>query len=619
MPLPAGSALASADRKVIVGVRLAAVEARTADDALLVPEDRARFTVRLTADVPVTVGEPLCLGINPEPLSYFDPETGAALGEPAAEASPPVYCSYPRRSRLGPGAIGETTMRVRLRGLFVAVVAALGLLASSVTGVVPAAARPATPAEVLAPPQEGDVPDIGAAGWVKVFHDDFNQGAIDESVWHVRDDLWNGWNSRDAVRIEPDPGQSGDGMLTLTTYTQNGRHYKGIVRTANASSGEGFQSANFVSAYGYIEARVKLHTAPKTWNAFWLLPAHSTHAGPLGDPWNAGPEIDIFEIGNPNEGDGTGPSPEGPPDGNCDWQTLRYPCMELAGGTLHTGGFDEDHGPVSWSTHWTGPSPEADFINYGLLWTPDGYRMYRNGVEVFHSNEALTYMPEQLILSQHLRQWDYPDYGSLATSPYKMSVDYVNVWQRPISEIPNRTVAANSTLAIPFSVSDYYSTASGTTVTEPAVGSVTVSATSSSQSIVRNQQIVVTGNGPNTGQGNLLNPGFEGLGSWAVSGAEPPTSSTAKKRSGNSSLQLTKGGSRAEQTIPGLQPDTTYVLGGFQNIEVDWTDTNSNGKVDPGEPIADGEAAFDLGIADVDTSAGAAGSQTVSIRSSRSA
>jgi multiple sugar transport system ATP-binding protein len=57
----------------------AAFDAQSADDALLVPEEKARFTVRLPADVPVSVGEPLRLGVNPERLYAFDQETGAAL------------------------------------------------------------------------------------------------------------------------------------------------------------------------------------------------------------------------------------------------------------------------------------------------------------------------------------------------------------------------------------------------------------------------------------------------------------------------------------------------------------------------------------------------------------
>jgi multiple sugar transport system ATP-binding protein len=57
----------------------AAVDASASDDALLVPEDKARFTARLPADAPVTIGEPLELAINTDRLHFFDPETGSAL------------------------------------------------------------------------------------------------------------------------------------------------------------------------------------------------------------------------------------------------------------------------------------------------------------------------------------------------------------------------------------------------------------------------------------------------------------------------------------------------------------------------------------------------------------
>jgi multiple sugar transport system ATP-binding protein len=124
VPLPADSPLAGADRPVILGVRptgfspasdngwpvldavpsvveelgderyvvfdidaprvdtdatRAAVAARADDDALLLPEDRARFTVRLPTDVAVAVGKPLSLGISPERLYFFDPDSGDSL------------------------------------------------------------------------------------------------------------------------------------------------------------------------------------------------------------------------------------------------------------------------------------------------------------------------------------------------------------------------------------------------------------------------------------------------------------------------------------------------------------------------------------------------------------
>jgi multiple sugar transport system ATP-binding protein len=125
VPLPEGSSLAKAERQTILGVRptafsagevsgwpklsvkpavvedlgderyvifdldaprvdteatRAAYSARTADDALLVPdEERARFTIRLPADAEVTVGEPLTVSLDPRRLYFFDPDSGDAL------------------------------------------------------------------------------------------------------------------------------------------------------------------------------------------------------------------------------------------------------------------------------------------------------------------------------------------------------------------------------------------------------------------------------------------------------------------------------------------------------------------------------------------------------------
>ena len=58
----------------------AALDARTADDTLLLAaEERARFTIRLPSDAPVTVGEPLRVSVDPSRLYFFDPDSGASL------------------------------------------------------------------------------------------------------------------------------------------------------------------------------------------------------------------------------------------------------------------------------------------------------------------------------------------------------------------------------------------------------------------------------------------------------------------------------------------------------------------------------------------------------------
>ncbi|HET7502075.1 MAG TPA: ABC transporter ATP-binding protein [Kofleriaceae bacterium] len=123
--LPAGSPLAAADRQVLLGVRptafgpagvagwaqltvtpavieelgderyvlfdldaprvdteatRAAHAARTSDDSSLLPDaTRARFTIRLPSDLPLPIGEPATVSVDPRRLYFFDPETGAAV------------------------------------------------------------------------------------------------------------------------------------------------------------------------------------------------------------------------------------------------------------------------------------------------------------------------------------------------------------------------------------------------------------------------------------------------------------------------------------------------------------------------------------------------------------
>jgi multiple sugar transport system ATP-binding protein len=58
----------------------AALDARSPDEVSLFADARARFTARLPADAPVTIGEPLTVSVDASRLYFFDPATGAALG-----------------------------------------------------------------------------------------------------------------------------------------------------------------------------------------------------------------------------------------------------------------------------------------------------------------------------------------------------------------------------------------------------------------------------------------------------------------------------------------------------------------------------------------------------------
>ena len=50
-----------------------------------------------------------------------------------------------------------------------------------------------------------------------------------------------------------------DGLLTLSTYTEGGRHFTGMIST----------KGKYEARYGYFEARIQWADAPGQWSAFW--------------------------------------------------------------------------------------------------------------------------------------------------------------------------------------------------------------------------------------------------------------------------------------------------------------------------------------------------------------
>jgi beta-glucanase (GH16 family) len=419
--------------------------------------------------------------------------------------------------------------------------------------VAPAGAIPASPeaAESMAAPAQamGSVPNLGDLGWQRVFDENFDGGSLDESLWHIQEGagVSPATNTRDAITVA-------DGKLTINTYTAGGVDYTGEVRTGELGRG-----TTFFAAYGYIEAQINLHTRPGTRSAFWML-SPTWHKSPFGDPAAAGPEFDIMEI--------FGDRPEGINVGK------------------HWDGFDEDH---KRDTEIRTPHPaltvpiqDNDHV-YSLLWTPDGYRAYIDGVEVYRSTDAITYSPEYFILSGYA--FNDGRYGGRPTGGYgakgastnaTMAVEYVRMWQRPISEIPDQTFPANSPVSIPFSVQDYFYPAENRS--EP--GSVRVSASVvSGATVVPDVNVLVSGNGPANPDGELDNRSFEEplTPRWSVASGAPPTLD-GTPHSGEGALKLTQAGGRVTQAIGGLEPNTTYIAGSWFNFDaaddgaaaVDW-------------------------------------------------
>jgi hypothetical protein len=418
-----------------------------------------------------------------------------------------------------------------------------------------------------------------------VLDENFDGTAVNESIWEVPEADWGlgGGLSKDAVTV-------GDGMLSIRAFSEdrkaangqpgtdgNPEHYIGSIETGDEPSNYGHDVWDgFSSSYGYIEARVKVVEPRGTVGAFWMLPQNTHKSNPLGDPAASGPEIDLFEYGNTVDGD------QHPADGICDYTTLLEPCDEIASSTMNWNEFDETLSTQNQQVDWSGPShpaPHGNFIDYGLLWTPSGYRMYRNGQQVYESTEAITNSPEYMLLTNNFRWENVPaaGYGTRAQQVAQgvdpiMQVDYVHVWQRPISEIPDQQIGLNSAIAVPFNVMDYFSSASSGASLRAPLGGVWVSASANGSAVVPDGHLAVTGNpSPSPGEldGSYTNGDFEsalgGSNNWASTGAA--ALSTTKEHGGNQSLRLGSAAGSVEQVITGLQANTTYAAGLWRNLD----------------------------------------------------
>jgi len=120
------------------------------------------------------------------------------------------------------------------------------------------------------------LPATAAAGRLDppTWADEFTGTELDSTRWAPR-----ATGVRHDGILTPDAFDVGDGVLTITTYTEDDRHYSGMLSTAGGSVG-------LQQRYGYFEARVKFASAPGQWSAFWLQ--SPTIGNPVGDPATAG-------------------------------------------------------------------------------------------------------------------------------------------------------------------------------------------------------------------------------------------------------------------------------------------------------------------------------------------
>lgn len=101
-------------------------------------------------------------------------------------------------------------------------------------------------------------------GYRLVWEDHFNGDQLDASKWAPEKGLRRGHPlSMDAITVK-------DGVLTVTTFSERGKHHTGFLTT----------KGKFATTFGYFEARIRFRTSPGQWGAFWLHTPSSLRPSP---------------------------------------------------------------------------------------------------------------------------------------------------------------------------------------------------------------------------------------------------------------------------------------------------------------------------------------------------
>jgi len=293
------------------------------------------------------------------------------------------------------------------------------LIAAATLAWAPAAA--ATPASDLAdllglgghdaapppPPERTDPPT-----WA----DEFSGPSLDRTRWNYRSS-----GSRLDGILTPDAVSVADGILTIKTYTEGGRHYSGMIGTQHLDG----SPAGFEQTYGTFEARLRFHTSPGMWSAFWMQ--SPTIGEPIGAPEEAGVEMDIAEHRSV-----------------CVAAPLCALGNDVSGRiqrALIWDGYADGH--KKHVTSFSNPLPglgNGSWHTFGMRWTPSGVTFFYDGEPQWSTAGAVSRRSQYLILSSEVGRAfaglpPLGGYGSRATSTTNMQVDWVRVWAATPQEL----------------------------------------------------------------------------------------------------------------------------------------------------------------------------------------
>jgi len=249
-------------------------------------------------------------------------------------------------------------------------------------------------------------PEAPLPGYALVWSDEFNGTSLDFSKWDYR-----GLGARrDAVNV-PEAVTVENGNLVITTYTENGTNYTGMIGTGG----------KYAPLYGYLEARILWADSPGLWSAFWTQSEMMTVAG---DPHANGTSTSIAQHRAIN--------------------SSNINLSDQNTSIIQWDGYAADYKVVSSGLYGSGLA--TGYHLYGLEWTPDVQNFYLDGTmmwSVTNSPEMdpsppavpVSHTNEYIILSSEVRDGGWAGstppggYGSRETSATKMTVDYVRVYQ----------------------------------------------------------------------------------------------------------------------------------------------------------------------------------------------
>lgn len=219
-----------------------------------------------------------------------------------------------------------------------------------------------------------------------IWSDEFNGSEIDTTKWNYRSlgDL-----RKLAVVYKENSYVNGKGQLIIETSKQDSIYKIGQIGTQH----------KFSAKYGYFECSAKMNKELGPHVAFWLQSPFIHEE--KNDPKTYGTEIDIFEY-HINEG------------------------KNFVFHNLHWNGYKKHH--KSTGTKIKIEGIDEGYHTFGLEWTPTEYIFYVDGKETWRTSEAISHIPQYLILSAELTGWG----GNFENSnfPDKVYFDYVRVYKK---------------------------------------------------------------------------------------------------------------------------------------------------------------------------------------------